>query len=687
MNQQVGEITQGIQQALAAIPVDLTLVPQGSLILDRESQKGTVQSTATAQATAIGIPQAQPTQLDDEQRLEALGLIMIRGILYLADSSGNIDDYRRLFFAVGSDITTFLSIVEGAAPYAVTQTRLEVQQLPRTTAWTLELARTALANPAIEALYVAGDGDTYVIVPTFLGLNVSAAQMATQFQIPATEIVTQVFWLTQVTQTPQVLSQLAALGISGDQLSASLFGQRLLDFNPNAADSSKQAAVGYTGTALAQLGMLNARFTLLDPTSLASLQQESLLSIGNAQIQWELNQQQVRFWSTVLTRPADITDFLVKNTQDDLVYLFTRRQTVSGINFQATSTQIMQAVTQALSIPAGGTTISSLVINANHPQLDPAIDQSNQSLVKNTCAHLQMIQPPPLNVISVQTAIGCLNQALQTNTPLTPQATPIVGYASFDSPSSLLLRQMDVSATFNTDGILNELSALAAPLNSGLTFVILAIVALLKTIQTAIDSVFATIQATIAPLIAQIEGFLSRFMAYHGTLSLDSSILKCALGLNLGVALPEITELSGFVDLLRRKLRNILASFSQVISTLLNKLLCLPLNMINSYITAAESSLPSFCKLNRVQMPANVEAALLQLRSISQLQSDNVQAFSMSALKLSATTQALPLKLAQFQQSALCESQTNSSFFKATQQVSILTAGPNPLALAAGALP
>lgn len=682
--QQIGDVTASLISQIQAIPVDLTLVPQGQTLLDNEAQLAPVPSTAASVATAIGIPQNNPTPLDDEQRLAALGLILIDGILYLADNSGNIDAYRRLFFAVGANITQFLSIVQGTAPMAVTQTYLRVEQLPVVANLTLQTVRTIFNNPAIEKIYTAGDGFQYVVVPTFLGLNQSASQLASLNGISEDQILTQVFWLQAVSQAPQILSQLNTLGITGDQLAASLFGERLLDLVSTAGDASQTAATLATGTALAQLTMLTTRYASLSASDIASLQQEVVQSISTAQASWYENQQQVRFWSTVLVRPQEISDFLTRNSQADLTYLFTQRPEVSGINFQATPTQVAAQLRQSLNIASGTTTVSSLLVNRAPVQLDSAIDQSNQSLIKSQCALLQMTAPV-FNVTNAQTAMSCLNQSLVVDTTVAP-TVPQVGYASFDSPSSLLFRNMDFSASFNTDGILAELSALAAPLGIVLQGIIQAIVTLMQNTQNAINAVFKAFNAQINPLIAQLEGFLSRFSSFHATPTLDSSILKCALGLDINIAVPAITELAGFVDTLRRKLLNVLAGITKAIFNTLKTLLCMPINLLNSFITRVSNALPSICQVQKVTLPANVEALLVQLRDNFQVQSDNVTAFSTSAVRISANVQALPQKLGQFSASLVCDSPPGSQFFQASASQLNVGVLPNPVGLAAGVL-
>lgn len=689
MQQQIGETTQSILDEIQALPVDLTLIPQGHDIMDQMVLLSPNPLPRATVANNTGIPQSDPTQTDDEYRLEQLGLIMIRGVLYLADKSGNIEGYRRLYFALGADLTLFLSVVESGAAFAVVQTRLQVKPLPsQGSAWTLLAAQTLFNNPAIEAVYVGGDGQSYVVVPEFLALNQAKDQVSRINSIPEEEIFTQVFWFTQISQTPQTVGQLTRMGLSSDELGACLLGERYITFASSTVQGYSTAAGIATAKAVAQLNLLSSRFARVDAASKASLVQEANASIAEARLQWLAYQEGVREWTTLLVRPADITDFLNKNPQADLPYLFTQRQTVTGINFQATASDLISSLNQATNISAGSSTVSSLIVNSQATTIDPTVDQANLAWVQNTCASNQ-IAGRQVSYEQVITSGLCLNSTLSnpptaTSVTLT-SATPVAGYASYDSPASLVSRQMNYNISLNTDGILNELSKLADDALLPVKLFLRALIALLTTIKAAIDSVFKSLNALVAPLVAQIEGFMSRFMAFHGTANLNSSVLKCALGLDIALSLPLLDDLAAFLNSLKAKLNNILASIAKVIADILTKLLCIPINFINSFLKQAQSMLPAFCQLNKASLPSDVEALIQQLLNMFQMQSDNFTSFSRDFLRVTAGIKSAPLKLGQFMGSLVCDNPATSSLL--SSMTLTLSAGANPLNAASGILP
>jgi hypothetical protein len=658
MQQQVGEVTQAMLAQIAAIDTNTAGIQGINAFLDDMVQSSPPGNT--------GLPPEIPTALDNEMRLQAVGLILIDGILYEADDSGNIEVLRQLFFAVGSNVTTFLNLLNSTEPMIVTQTYLNIEKLPPGTT-TLAAAQTLFNNPAIENVYVAGDGNYYCVVPQFLGVNISAQQASTQFSIPINQISTLVFWLKSVQATSNEITRMDQLGITGPFKVAAISGTSLTSASPSTVSTTQAQASVDTGTALSQCQLLNSRYALISQDSIANFQNEILMSSKTAQQDWLALEQQVRFQAFIIIDPTIMITFLTRNSQADITYLMNQRRTVSGINFNATQDDIANLVQQADNIPAGSTTISAVLINTPSVQVPTPIDNANNSLITNYCA-LNQLSGTSLSYIQLQIAYGCLSQSIATPAP-TPVApvVPIMGYQSYDSPASIMFSQVNFAATFNTTAATNALSALGTALGQPLLAIVEAIIALITSMRAALDQVLGNFAKQVASFVAQIQSMTSKFTSFFGTASLDSSILKCSVGFNIAATIPALNELAGLIDLLRRQLKNILAQIAKLIENFIETLICLPLNLINGFITGATTALPSFCQVNRVVLPQQLQNALLQLKQGFQIENTNVTAFARDAIKLSATVQALPAKLSQFQSSLLCQSQPNAKFFSATQ--------------------
>lgn len=687
IQQTVSDQTQALILQIQALPVDLTDINNLNAALTVLAQTAPTPVDPSTLAAQTGLLPPVPTQQDDEQRLELLGLVLIDGILYLADASGNIDALRRLYFALGSDVTKLQSVLLSQAPFVVIQTLLRVQALPLGPVWTLAAARTTLLNPAIEKIYTAADGVTYCVVPEYLDMNVSTDKVIRENGITDPETVqTQLFWFTAIKQDSGTVQSLKRLGIVGDYLTSALLGQRLSDLKASVVSTDQTAANIQIGVATQQLQTLLGRFFQVGTDGQMAYLAESIQTTQNAFDAWLQMEQDVRFWPTLIQDPTVVQKFLVNNTTDDLVEILTNRPNVTGMTIPSDPAAIQAKLQQVLSINSSSSTVSTLVLNQSQPTIDSLVDAANQSLTSTQCGLNQMSQVPVL-FNSLQTAMTCLQSSTQGTQPaVAVQTTPTQGYACYDSPATVVFRQVNFDASFNTDGILAEISTLAQPLTFALKAVVLAIVTVLNTLKGLINSVLGAFQATVTAFTQQLEALLSRYMSFFGTASLNSSILKCSLGYNLNASLPILDEISGLVDLLRRNLQNLLSAFAKTINTLITQIICAPINLLNGLVSQATSALPSFCQVAKVQLPQDIEALLQQLRNGFLMQSTSVTAFARDAIKIRGTVTALPLKLNTFQDALSCQSTAYQNFFQSATSSLNLGIGSNPVAGVAAAL-
>lgn len=680
VEQNLGDIKQALDQAVQAIVVDSASLAAGNLILTQETTQ--CPNPLGDYTAAAGLPALDYSVQADEERLELVGIIMIDGILYLAGNDGNIDNFRRLYFALGADTARFIATVNSGAAIVVVQTYLQVQKLPALALgvlWTVEQAQTQFKNPAIEAVYTAGDGNTYCVVPTFMAVNQSAQQVAQDNNIPINQISTQVFWFNQVLTNASIINNLNNLGVTGDQQTSILANQRLISVRPSVETDAETQFALQTQKALDQINLLNPRFTTLDQPGLQSFWTDITNSATAAnQIAYQL-QGIVRFSPTLIVDPTQIATFLQKNTQADLDYLFSTRRSVSSINFAATSDQIQQTVRQTLSIQAGSTTLSAIQANQEPVTIDPDIDHANNALVQNICG-LNSLAITPFQYLNLQVAYGCLTSSLAGEPAQTSQVTPITGYQSYDSPATVLFRQSDIYITLGLDQAIANLENLAAALALPIQIVVQALAALIKATSQIINNFFNQIRQQINQYTQQLESFMSRYMALHGNATVNAGILRCSFGYALTPQLPILQTILDYINSIETQIRNLIAQLTALLSKFLNELLCYPVNLANGFLGGLESNLPSFCQAYKVTLPTNINAALLQIQNIFIFQQDMVRGNNRDLFRLSATVQAAPDKIAAFKQSLICDSQSNNNFFNSAK--SALGVGfsiPNPL--------
>lgn len=662
MQQQLGDIYQEVVTAVNDLAPDLSLLEQGNLILDQETAQAPNPLGDFTQDA--GLPPIGMDALADEERLELVGVILINGILYLAGSDQNISNFRRLYFALGADINKFLEVVNSEDPFVAVQTYIRIQKLPtQATAWTVQGAQELFQNPAIEAVYRAGDSEYYCLIPQFLAVNQPALQVAQLNNVPINQVVTQVFWLRSTETSSATINQLNNLGIVGDQRAAVLANERLIEVRPSLFSSTEANLSIFTQKALSLTQLLDSRWGQIDDSAKNIFRQDIHSAAATAnQYAYDL-QNVVRFWPALIADPAEIQKFLVRNTPADLEYLFSKRRTVVSINFNATEDQILSAVRQTLSIQAGSTTLSAIQNNRTVPNLDPQIDQANLRLIQNTCG-VTASSKIPIQYPDLQRTWGCLNQSIQAPTEPTPRTVPLAGYESYDSPASGLFRNANIFLSLGLDDKLRQLENLVSEAAQPIRVVVQAVALLFNEAKKVIDRLFGQVRQKMNVYTAQIESFMSRYMALQGTVGVDASILRCAFGYDLRADLPILQTLRNFIEDFERKIRNELAKFTQAISTLINKALCAPINLANGFLGGLESNLPNFCQAYKVKFPADIETMMIQIRDTFQFQSEIARSYQRDLFRVQATLQGSPGRLDQYRESLVCESNANSRFFK-----------------------
>jgi len=630
----------------------------------------------------VGLPTEEPSELEDESRLEALGLVLVRGILYAQGNNQNIENFRRLYFAVGSNLTTFLDLVQGTENLILVQTRLVVKVLPSDrTDWTVTDAREIFQNDAIEAVYRAADARFYAVVPQFLNVNVSVAQVAQQFGIPRDEVVTQVFWLREVEQNTARINQLTGLGIQGDELTSILTGEPVKDIRPSTISSLRDNLIVKTSKATSQIEFLNGRYSRVDDAVRSQIRSEILFSVEEARALILLLERKVRFAPILLVRPEDISDFLVLNSQNDLSYLFSEKRSVSSIDFEVSREELRAIIARAARIPAGSNTVSSLLSNQQPVLVDSDVNSSNASWTRNECARIKMSSELPMRYEDLQTSYACLRSSTLLPPAVPTSSVPVVGYDGYDSPSSVMFRRVDFFATLKIQNLFDEIIAVADPLSKTLSEALKVLIAFLKASRAAVDAVLGAIIDKINAVVSQIEALISRYYSYFGTATLDSSILKCAFGFELRPTLPFLSDIEPAVEILRRTLKNLLAQAAQVVGDYMSRLVCIPINFLNDLTKGATAYLPALCRVDSFKLPAELESLLVELRDSFTLESVNIRQFGRSLVRIEASVQALPAKLENFREDLVCnQTPLNSRFMKSMREQVDASFGTNYLA-------
>ena len=204
----------------------------------------------------------------------------MRGILYGSSTTNNIQNFRKLFFALGSNVSRFLEVVRLGEPVVVIQTRLVIRNLPASQSqWTVQQARVALSNDAIEAVYQTADGTFYCVVPQYLGYNKSKEQVSQEFSVPLAEITTQVFWFRTVSTQANLLNRLVDYGITNNELSSVLTEQSLVQTRPSVVETLRAEHEANVRRTLEQIEFLNSRWSQYTPNDIQGFRLEVQTSL------------------------------------------------------------------------------------------------------------------------------------------------------------------------------------------------------------------------------------------------------------------------------------------------------------------------------------------------------------------------------------------------------------------------
>src|SRR6185369_9544651 len=108
-----------------------------------------------------------------------------------------------------------------------------------------------------------------------------------------------------------------------------------------------------------------------------------------------------------------------------------------------------------------------------------------------------------------------------------------------------------------------------------------------------------------------------------------------------------------------------MAKLAQMLSDMINNLLCKPLNLVNGLIGEINQNLPSqICVVPNFTLGDDLEAALRNLRFVSQFHSEVFGAYNRDVLKVRATVTSSPDKMQSFLNETICNSGSTMNFLQ-----------------------
>lgn len=678
------------------------LLDQGCLTLSQimaQANNTSVLKVCDDVSTNFGLEYGQATVQQDEEFLFRLGIILFDGVFYVDGSFSNvtgdinnIEILRRLYFSLGKDLDAVSAVLAEKRYQLMLQTP-EFFRLPaRTLPYTDAEVRTLLSRPFLTANQIARKPDNSVVVYTqkFLLRNTSKNDVSARFGLNSSSLTGYSFNYLAVDNSLGGINKYLNLGLSSAEITSTL-GEEDLDLSAPEAISSEIVTAKNIGNQIASsLTFILDRYDSLTDANRTEILNRTKLQISDLQTQHINVLARSQFKVATILQTDTLTRLRTKHTDEKIKYLLENRQEIVGIYFDAPDDLILKILNNTL-LNSGPTAVPNAFLNATPPtqtydfrvlmQMQVYVEEATRELEAG--AFRSNLENSRANIFSYLAALP--DQAAASTSD-----TIFGGAVCFSGPSGALLRNMDFNRSFDIkvrlgfiDDAISKLTGLFTDLIAKpLSLIILFLVAIINAINAALDRIIEMAQAVILPLKQKVDAFMSQYMSLIGSGSFDSSLLKCAVNYDIGLSTSLFDDLLALIEQLVTQLRNFLNGLAKLLADLLEKLICIPFNLLNQFLGQAEEAIglpTSICSFPRVNLGSDLEDALTKLRNAIQIRSVVLGAFSSDLVKFRAIVNGAPNKLNAFRESSICNSNGTRNFFNA----SILNLGggflPNPV--------
>lgn len=684
-----------ISNAENLVPNIQDLTSQGSNLLQDLLNSGSADSnikTLADLSTSFGID-GSSSQLADEELLRRIaGIIMIGGVLFKKGEDGasgnNIEVLRRIYQGVGRDLTKVEQIYKSNDNHSfVFQTVITTLQ-PATakTPPSLEEIRRRLNIPhlAENQIVYTDKAEAIVVYREIAGMDEPLNSIAHRINQPTEKLTSTIIHYSQILTTTASINAWISLGYQ-DKISYILDGDDPIDLIPVPISDQIESAKATASSCVTDIDFILSRISSLQPRDTASFKSRMTSKLDEVELSILEALNTALFKVSVLEETDTLTKLREKLSDADIVYLLDDRQDVAGIDFSADEASMLGLINAARSIRAGDITASSQYLNTPNSNADDTIStllemfsalrQAKSSIVLFTQEELLKAKDTLITLIGYD--------------PLAVTGTmaPVRGFPSMATPSSIIMERMDYDRSFSIDVKFKELDeALAAFQDAFNKFITAPITALIKMItrlfqeaHALIDNLVAKLRNKIIPLKRELDAFIARYLTLIGQGDFNSSVLKCAVNFNMGLSTNILDELLALIESLAAVVQNLVTQLQKLIAEMIEKLLCVPINMVDKLIAQGESYLPSFCKITiPFELGDDLEQALRALRDSSQFRTVTFSGFSADLISYRAIVTTAEDRLNQFNRSSFCQSDLVDRAFNTT--LVNLTGGiPSPL--------
>ena len=678
----------------------------------------------------FGVLPEEPTDVQEEQSLAqagTTGTLMIDGILFidgaksttLSDST-NITQLRRLYFACGRDLKRVEEVL-AEANFTILFNKMSYGSitLGGYPPGTLDKVRQVTKQPYLQSydFYPAYDF-TITYQESFVakdsppkwvqgnGLKYLDVRAAITPSTPRYDLIVDVFHFGSSPRNDQyVIDKCTTYEFDAARQSAVLAGESLKDISPTTIETNITLARDVARLAVQQLTFLYKRLhtppsPLIDyisrrPSSTLTKEQKiKIVAETNRLLDIAINAHKNIFASygfrVNVMEQTDILQKLRVSLKDDkIIELLEQRFDVQGFWFEADEDAILNNVRDTVSTTVGSTSASNKYVNS--------FDQDTyerKNLLK-MASYLESAKQLANSLTAVaKGAKGRNFESLVTKTreyilmyigidPFALPAIPTIstGIPSFTSPGPIIAERLDPtrlpSWKKNKDDIANNTldrllslypAKIAKPLSKMINFLADLLEKSIAGLQLLVDKA----KNFILPFKKKLDAFMAKYLSITGGGSFSNSLLKCAINLDLSLALPVLDTLLDFMDYFAQKVINALAAIGAWVADMITKLMCLPVDLINSFMGKINDlSFPIPCQVNRFTLGTEVDASLDRLKKVAATKQVALSSFSLDLLRYRVSVSSAPERVKQFKSGGVCASSQSNTFFK----VSMLNLG------------
>jgi hypothetical protein len=157
-----------------------------------------------------------------------------------------------------------------------------------------------------------------------------------------------------------------------------------------------------------------------------------------------------------------------------------------------------------------------------------------------------------------------------------------------------------------------------------------------------------------------VDAFFSQYLTLTGSGVPDNSVLKCLIGFNVGVSTDIMNELYKLVGELSNLMARVFSKMNSMIRNILDKIICGPLEMLNSFLKTQQLVMPTTCELPKINLGNTLEVAISNLLNVTSAKNVVYNTYSKELVKYQIIVDAMPTKAIQFQNSLCATPQTTN---------------------------